>query len=145
VSVDNSRYKKLFSFCIIQRVSHSLASTKDRLPVGTINLFFVVVHKGKLGKGFASVDCLEEMDIGDGSLPRPTYINANLPKEQKDKVRFLAREFINCFALNYTEMLGLGKDLVEHRLPIKEGFRPFKQPPRNYNPLLYDCIKEEIN
>jgi hypothetical protein len=103
------------------------------------------VHKGKLGKGFASVDCLEEMDIGDGSLLRPTYINANLAKEQKDKVRFLAREFINCFALNYTEMPGLGRDLVEHRLPIKEGFRPFKQPPRNYNPLLYDCIKEEIN
>jgi hypothetical protein len=29
----------------------------------------------KLGQGFTSADPLEEVDIGDGSVPRPTYIN----------------------------------------------------------------------
>jgi hypothetical protein len=41
-------------------------------------------------------------------------------------------------------MAGLSRDLVEHRLPIKVGFRPFKQHARCYNPLMYDQIKEEI-
>jgi hypothetical protein len=35
--------------------------------------------------------------------------------------------------------------LVEHRLPIKAGFRPYKQPARRFNPIMYDRIKEEIN
>jgi hypothetical protein len=42
-------------------------------------------------------------------------------------------------------MSGLSRNLVEHRLPIKQGFRPFKQPTRNYNPILFDRIKEEVN
>jgi hypothetical protein len=39
---------------------------------------------GKLGQGFSSIDALEEMDIRDGTIPRPTYMNANLTKEQKE-------------------------------------------------------------
>ena len=42
-------------------------------------------------------------------------------------------------------MPGLSRDLVEHRLPIKAGFRPYKQPSRHFNPIIYDRIKEEIN
>jgi hypothetical protein len=42
-------------------------------------------------------------------------------------------------------MPGLSRDLVEHRLPVKAGFRPFKQHARRYNPLMYDRIKEEID
>jgi hypothetical protein len=99
----------------------------------------------KLGQGFASMDRLEEMDIGDGNVPQLTYVNANLTKEQKDKVRLLAHEFVDCFAWSYNEMSGLGRDLVEHRLPIKDRFKPFKHPPRTFNPLLYDHIKEEVN
>jgi hypothetical protein len=41
-------------------------------------------------------------------------------------------------------MLGLGRDLVEHTLSIKKGFKPRKQPARNYNPDLLVRIKEEI-
>jgi hypothetical protein len=40
---------------------------------------------------------------------------------------------------------GLNRELVEDQLPIKQGFRPFKQPARNYNPILFDRIKEEAN
>ena len=42
-------------------------------------------------------------------------------------------------------MLGSSRDLVELRLPIKAGFRPYKQLARHFNPVMYDRIKEEIN
>ena len=42
-------------------------------------------------------------------------------------------------------MPGLSRDLVEHRLPIKAGFRPYKQPVRRFNHIIYDRIKAEIN
>jgi hypothetical protein len=42
-------------------------------------------------------------------------------------------------------MPGLSRELVEHRLPIKNGFRPYKQPAGQFNPIIYDRVKEEIN
>jgi hypothetical protein len=42
-------------------------------------------------------------------------------------------------------MPGLSRELVEHRLSIKDGFKPYKQHPRRFNPIIYDRVKEEIN
>ncbi|XP_044318562.1 protein NYNRIN-like [Triticum aestivum] len=36
--------------------------------------------------GFSSADPLEEIDIGDGGIPRPTFIKANLQADQKSKL-----------------------------------------------------------
>ena len=35
----------------------------------------------KLGQGFTSADPLEKIDIGDGTIPRPTFVNKNLSAE----------------------------------------------------------------
>jgi hypothetical protein len=32
----------------------------------------------KLGQGFSLTDPLEEIDIGDGTTPRPTFVNKNM-------------------------------------------------------------------
>jgi len=42
-------------------------------------------------------------------------------------------------------MRDLSHNLVGHRLPIKAGFTPYKQPARCFNPVMYDRIKDEIN
>ena len=99
----------------------------------------------KLGQGFTSADPLEEVDIGDGTIPRPTYMNKHLDDDFKSELIKLLKEYVDCFAWDYTEMPGLSRELVEHRLPIKPGFRPHKQAPRRFNPLMYDRIKAEIN
>jgi hypothetical protein len=99
----------------------------------------------KLGPCFMSADPLEEIDIRDDITHRPTFVNKNLCVDYKSNLVELLREFVDCFAWNYQEMPGLSRDLVEHRLPIIAGFRPFKKYARCYNPLLYDRIKEEID
>jgi hypothetical protein len=38
---------------------------------------------GKLGRGFSSMDDLEEIDIGDGDVPQPTYVSARPDVNQK--------------------------------------------------------------
>jgi hypothetical protein len=98
----------------------------------------------KLGQGFTSVDRLDEINLGGDMDRRPTYINAVLGGDQRRRMHELLQEFTDCFARTYTEMLGLSRDLVEHVLPIKKVFRPFKQAPRNYSPKLLGRIKEEI-
>ena len=96
----------------------------------------------KLGQGFTSADSLEKVDIGDGSVPRPTFVNANLSTEYKADLIKLLKEYVDCFAWSYSEMPCLSHDLVEHRLPIKVSFRPYKQPARRFNPIMYDRIKK---
>jgi hypothetical protein len=38
---------------------------------------------GKLGRGFSSMGNLAKIDIGDGVIPRPTYVSAHLNMSQK--------------------------------------------------------------
>jgi hypothetical protein len=56
----------------------------------------------------------------------------------------LLNEFLDCFAWSYDETPGLDQELVNHRLLIKRGFRPFKQPSKNYNQGILGKIKEEV-
>ena len=99
---------------------------------------------GKLGQGFTSADDLVEVDIGDGDRPRPTFISAKLDSKCKQQIIDVLKEYKDCFAWDYTEMPRLDRSVVEHRLPIKSGFRPHQQPARRCNPNILPDIKAEI-
>jgi hypothetical protein len=49
--------------------------------------------EGKSGRGFMSVDKLEEIDIGDGDKPRPTFISANLDSSFRKELIKLLKEY----------------------------------------------------
>ena len=104
-----------------QRIEHHRARTNDMCE--TIK---ESEDMDKLGQGFMSVDHLEKVDIGDGSVPRPTFVNANLSAEYKADLIKLLKEYVDCFGWSYSEMPVLSRDLVEHWLPIKASFRPYK-------------------
>jgi hypothetical protein len=100
---------------------------------------------GKLGRGFMSVDKLEEIYIGDGDKPRPTFISANLESSFRDRLIKLLKEYKDCFAWDYSEMPGLDRSIVEHRLPIKPCFKPYKQTPQKiYKDEVLADVKKEI-
>src|SRR3954466_3915694 len=106
---DSSNRPKLSSSCVS--------------PVFSIDL----AGDGKLGYGFTSADELEEIDIGPGDKPRPTFISKKLDPQLRDRMITLLKEYPDCFAWDYMEMLGLDRSIIEHRLPLKKGFRPFQQ------------------
>ena len=116
-----------------QRIEHYRARTNDMCE--TIK---ESEDMDKLGQGFTSADSLENVDLGDGAIPRPTFVNKNLSVEFKADLIKLLKEYIDCFAWEYSEMPGFSCDLVEHRLPIKAGFKPYKQLARRFNPSIYD-------
>jgi len=51
---------------------------------------------GKLGQGFTSADDLEDVDIGSGDKPRPTFISAKLDSECKNQLTNLLKEYKDC-------------------------------------------------
>jgi hypothetical protein len=100
---------------------------------------------GKLGCGFMSADKLEEIDIGDGDKPRPKFISTNLDPVFRGELIKLLKEYKDCFAWDYSEMPGLDRSIVEHRVPIKSGFKPYKQPPQKiYKDEVLADVKKEI-
>jgi hypothetical protein len=82
---------------------------------------------GKLGFRFTSADDLEEVDIGPGDKPRPTFISKKLDPSLREPMITLLKEYRDCFAWDYTEMPGQDRSIVELRLPLKNGFRSFQQ------------------
>jgi hypothetical protein len=82
---------------------------------------------GKLGYGFTLADELEEVDIGPGDKPRPTFVSKKLDPSLREPMIALLKEYSDCFAWDYTEMLGLDRSIIKHRLPLKKGFQPFQQ------------------
>jgi hypothetical protein len=51
----------------------------------------------KLGQGFSSTDPSEEIDIGDGITPRPTFVNKNMYLYHLDAILKLLRDYVDCF------------------------------------------------
>ena len=98
----------------------------------------------KLGYGFTSADDLEEVDIGPGDKPRPTFISKKLDPALREEMIALLKEYRDCFAWDYTEMPGLDRSIVEHRLPLKKGFRPFQQRARQMKAEVLEEVKKEV-
>jgi hypothetical protein len=99
---------------------------------------------GKLGYGFTSADELEEIDIGLGDKPRPTFISKKLDPSLREQMIALLKEYSDRFAWDYTEMPRLDRSIVEHRLPLKKGFRPFQQRARQMRTEVLEEVKKEI-
>jgi hypothetical protein len=89
-------------------LSHSLSICSD------------LADNEKLGYGFTSADELEEVDIGPGYKPQPTFISKKLDPSLREPMIALLKEYSDCFAWDYTEMPGLNRSIIEHRLPLKK-------------------------
>ena len=84
----------------------------DESPAPTVDF----TGDDKLGYGFTSADDLEEVDIGPGDKPRPTFISKKLDPSLREPMIALLREYRDCFVWDYTKMPGLDRSIVEHRL-----------------------------
>jgi hypothetical protein len=51
----------------------------------------------KLGQGFLSTNPLEEIYIGDGITPWPTFVNMSMSLEHKDAIINLLKDYVDCF------------------------------------------------
>jgi hypothetical protein len=63
----------------------------------------------KLGQGFSSADPLEEIDIGDGITPRPTFVNKNMSLEHKDTIIKLLKDYVDFLPGIIMRCLGLAE------------------------------------
>ncbi|XP_074300530.1 uncharacterized protein LOC141631807 [Silene latifolia] len=95
--------------------------------------------------GQSTVDELKELNLGTIEDPRPIYVSTLLTKEEEEEYYKLLVEYKDVFALSYKEMPGLSPTIAVHRLAIKKGTCPKKQPQRRFRPELVPEIEKEVN
>jgi len=71
-----------------------------------------------MNKKIQAQDPLAEIDLGDGSIKRPAYVSSKIGPEFKVRMIALLKKYKDCFALDYNEMPGLSRSVVELKLPI---------------------------
>jgi hypothetical protein len=78
------------------------ADLNDRPSFFMLCPFFIcsvdITEEGKLGYGFTSADELEEIDIGPGDKPRPTFISRKLHPSLREPMIALLKGYADCFA-----------------------------------------------
>ncbi|KAG8473516.1 hypothetical protein CXB51_035657 [Gossypium anomalum] len=86
-------------------------------------------------------ESVEIVSLGEG---KEVKIRASITAETKQDLIELLREFKDIFAWSYQDMPGLNTDIVVHRLPIKEEYKPVQQKLRRMRPDVLLKIKEEV-
>jgi len=141
-SIENSDPK----ISVENRIHQNLVENEDQILDCIYDDGPLGFEKDPMGseKKIQAQDPLTEIDLGDGSSKRPTYISAKIEEDLKVPLIELLKEFKDCFAWDYNEMPGLSREMVELRLPIHPDKKPVKQTPRRFAPQVLSKIKGEI-
>ncbi|XP_073279540.1 uncharacterized protein [Primulina huaijiensis] len=89
-------------------------------------------------------DPLGEINLGGLENPKVVYVSKLLEEQLKQDLINMLKEYKDCFTWSYDDMPGLDRKLVEHRLPLKEGFKPFQHPSRRMSKEVELNVKEEV-
>jgi hypothetical protein len=70
-------------------------------------------------------------------------ISRLLPPEVKVKYKELIRQYKYVFAWSYDELKMYDTSVIDHKIPLKPGVKPFRQKLRQINPILLPVIEKE--
>jgi len=116
------------------------------LPRGLVPLedFFDFNYVAKKLKIEASGQEVEDCNIGTEEKHRMVKLSKSLPPEKKLKYIELFKEYSDVFTWGYKDLKAYDINMIQHRIPIKEDQKPFRQKLRRINPKLLPLIEKEI-
>jgi ribonuclease HI len=85
-----------------------------------------------------------ECNIGSQEKPRFVKLSSSLTREQKVEYTELLKEFVDVFAWTYEDLKTYDTSVIEHKIPLKEEAKPFRQKLRQINPTLLPVMEKEM-
>jgi hypothetical protein len=64
--------------------------------------------------------------------------------KHKDMYVNLMKTFADVFAWSYEDLKTFDTDIIQHKIPLKVGSKPFRQNIRQFNPMLMSIIEKEL-
>jgi hypothetical protein len=100
-----------------------------------------VVVKGKISNDDVGV---AECNIGTEEDPKFVKLSSNLLREKRAEYTELLREFVDVFSWTYEDLRTYDTNVIEHKIPLKEEAKPFRQKLRQINPMLLPIMEREV-
>ena len=82
--------------------------------------------------------------VEEGEKEKPIKIGVNFPKDMKDELISLLKEFKEIFAWSYQDMPRLDIEIVVHKIPVKPECPPVRQALQRMKSETILKIKEEV-
>jgi hypothetical protein len=67
-----------------------------------------------------------------------------LPAQVKNKYAKLLKQYKDVFAWSYDNLRTYDTSVIEHKIPLKHGIKPFRKNMRQINPILLPVIEREF-
>jgi hypothetical protein len=100
-----------------------------------------VVVKGEVSnRDVDSAEC----NIGTHEEPKFVKLSSSLTIEQRAKYTKLLREFVDVFTWTYEDLKTYDMSVIEHKIPLKEEAKTFRQKLRQINPMLFPVMEREV-
>ena len=87
---------------------------------------------------------VEEHNIGSLTEPKMIKLSRTLPAHIKSQYIELFKEFKDVFAWGYQDLKSYDTSIIQHKIPLKENQKPFKQKLRRINPVLLPLVNKEL-
>jgi ribonuclease HI len=118
----------------------------NHIPRGLIPLEILFNRNDVSVKGRISGDDADttECNIGTSEEPRLVKLSKSLTEEQRIGYTRLLREFADVFLWTYEDLKTYDTSVIEHKIPLKEEARPFRQKLRQINPTLLPVMEREV-
>jgi hypothetical protein len=100
-----------------------------------------VAVKGKFSNEDVDV---AECNIGTKKNLKFVKLSSSLLREQRAEYAELLREFADMFAWTYEHLRTYDINVIEHKIPLKEEAKPFRQKLRQINPMLLPIAEKEV-
>jgi hypothetical protein len=98
----------------------------------------VAVKGGISNEDADTVEC----NVGTQEEPRFVKLSSSLTREQRAKYTELLKEFADVFAWTYEDLKTYDTPVIEHKIPLKEEAKPFRQKLRQINPMLLPTMEK---
>jgi len=87
---------------------------------------------------------VSDLNIGTDKDPKIIKLSKSLSGEERKRYLELMKEFRDIFAWSYEYLKTFDAEVMQHKIPLKEGVKPFQQKLRQINNVLYSIIEKEL-
>jgi hypothetical protein len=128
-------------------VGHNIVELKtNHIPMGLVPLERLF-DSHDVSRGAAIKNKEEEvMDCNIGTVENPKIVKLSkaLPPEQNDRYVSLMKNFADIFAWSYEDLKTFDNEIIQHKIPLKVDYNPFRYNIKKFNPMLISIIEKEI-
>jgi len=95
-------------------------------------------------KGSSEEANVTECNLGTEENPKYVQLSSSLSKEQRVEYAKLLKKFSDIFSWKYEYLQTYDTSIIEHKIPLKEETKPFRQKIREINPMLLPIMEKEV-